>query len=326
MELQTIGQVSRQLNISARTLRYYEQIGLITPDKNNDNAYRIYDEDSIVRLQQIVILRKLRIPLKQIAEILKNNDTKVAIDAFRRNLSEIDDEITALSTIRGVIASFIERLNLNSDKLALLDDENLLEIMDSLTVTKINFKEEKTMEKLDQADEKLNKLTDKDVRIVYLPPSYVAAYQYEGDEPEAHVSQVIDNFVRQANLTAIKPDMRHYGFNAPNPIDETNHHGYEMWVTIPENFDVPAPLVKKYFKGGLYAAHMIPFGAFEEWGWIMEWVMNNTKYEYSGDWDVANQFGCLEECLNYVNRVHSPDLEADGMQLDLLVPIRERVG
>ena len=324
MELPTIGQVSKSFNVSARTLRYYEQMGLIIPAKNDDNSYRIYDADSIIRLQQIIILRKLRIPLKQIAEILKNNDAKVAIEAFKRNLSEIEDEITALSTIRGVIASLIERLNLNSEKLALLDDENLLEIVDSLTVTKINFKEEKTMEKLDQAEKKLNKLTDRDVRIVYLPPSDVAAYQYEGDEPEMHVNQVVDSFVRQTDLTVIKPDIRHYGFNAPNPVDETNYHGYEIWITIPENYDVPAPLVKKRFEGGLYAAHMIPFGAFEEWGWLMEWVMSSKKYEYRGNWNGANQFGCLEEHLNYVNRVHLPDLEATGMQLDLLVPIKER--
>ena len=325
MELQTIGQVSKLFNISARTLRYYEQIGLITPAKNNDNAYRIYNEDSIIRLRQIIVLRKLRVPLKQIAEILKNYDARIAIEAFESNLSEIDSEITALSTIRGVIASFIERLNLNNEKLTLLDDENLLEIVDSLTISKINFKEERAMEKLDKAEKKLSKLTDKDVRIVYLPPSDVAAYQFEGDEPEMHVNQVMDTFVRQSNLTAIKPDLRHFGFNAPNPVDESNHHGYEMWVTIPDDFEIPSPLVKKRFNGGLYAAHMIPFGAFEEWGWLMEWVQNNEKYEFNGDWNNANQWGCLEEHLNYVNRVHLTDSEADGMQLDLLVPIKERI-
>jgi len=141
MELQAIGQVSKQFNVSARTLRYYEQIGLITPVKNNDNSYRMYDEDSILRLRQIIILRKLRIPLKQIAEILKSNDARVAIEAFEHNLSEIDGEITALSTIRGVILSFIKRINLTKEKLALFDDENLLEIVDSLTITKVNFKD-----------------------------------------------------------------------------------------------------------------------------------------------------------------------------------------
>lgn len=40
MEIQTISQVSKSFNISTRTLRYYEQIGLIKSEKINDYAYR----------------------------------------------------------------------------------------------------------------------------------------------------------------------------------------------------------------------------------------------------------------------------------------------
>ena len=156
MELQTISLLSKQFNISTRTLRYYEQIGLITPKKKEDFAYRCYDENTVVRLQQIIVLRKLRIPLRQIAEILKSEDTAVAINAFSQNLAEIDDEITALSTIKGVIQTLLTRLHLQNDTLRLLDDESLLEIVDSLTVSKINFKEEKTMEELNKANGKLN--------------------------------------------------------------------------------------------------------------------------------------------------------------------------
>lgn len=171
MELQTISQISKLFNISTRTLRYYEQIGLIQPIKKEDFAYRTYDEDTVVRLQQIIVLRKLRIPLKQIAEILKSDDTAVAINAFRQNLAEIEDEITALSTIKSVIQAFLERLHLQDDALRLLDDESLLDIVDSLTTSKISFKEDKTMDDLKKAEEKLNRITDRDVRIVYLPPA-----------------------------------------------------------------------------------------------------------------------------------------------------------
>lgn len=56
-----------------------------------------------------------------------------------RTLSEIENEIAALSTIKSVLNSFTEKLNLNIEKLALLDDKELLEIMDSLTISKINL-------------------------------------------------------------------------------------------------------------------------------------------------------------------------------------------
>lgn len=56
-----------------------------------------------------------------------------------RTLSELENEIAALSTIKSVLNSFTEKLNLNIEKLALLDDKELLEIMDSLTISKINL-------------------------------------------------------------------------------------------------------------------------------------------------------------------------------------------
>jgi DNA-binding transcriptional MerR regulator len=324
MELQTISQVSKQFRISTRTLRYYEQIGLIQSTMKEDYSYRTYDEGTVLRLKQIIVLRKLRIPLKSIAEILLTENTALAIEVFQQSLNEIGDELTALTTIKSVIQTFIERLNIKNAKLQLLDDESLLDIVDSLTTSKINLQEDKTMVDLIKADEKLNKLADRNVRIVYLPPSGVAAYQYEGDDPEMHVLKVVDAFVRKSNITTIKPDLRHYGFNSPNPVDETGHHGYEVWVTIPDSFSVPEPLVKKHFEGGLYAAHMIPFGAFDEWGLLNQWIENNGKYEFRSSGDYQNMFGLMEEHLNYVNRVDLDDPEEEGCQLDLLLPIKDK--
>ena len=325
MEILTISQMAKQFGISARTLRYYEQIGLLQPVRKDGSAYRNYDGEAILRLQQIIVLRKLRIPLRQIADILHRGDAALAIAAFEENLSEIEDEITALSTIKSVIEALLSRLHLQSDLLRLLDDESLLDIVDSLTASKINFKEDKTMEDLNKANEQLNKLTDKQVRIIHLPACTVASIQFECDEPERHCNEVLDPFVRESRLLEIYPAARHFGFNAPNPVDETGAHGYEMWVTIPDGFDVPAPLVKKRFEGGLYAAHMIPFGAFDEWGLLSDWVQNSLKYEgNSGSKGFECMWGLLEEHLNYVNHVCLDNSEPDDLQLDLLHPVKLR--
>ena len=315
MELQTIGQVSKQFNVSARTLRYYEQVGLIVPAKNNDNSYRIYDNDAIIRLQQIIILRKLRIPLKQIAEILKSNDAKVAIEAFRHNLSEIDGEITALSTIRGVIASFIERLNLKNEKLALLEDENLLEIVDSLTVTKINFKEEKAMSELSQAIEKMTKLTDHDVRIINLPPMTIAAFRATGENCEGKAGDTIDQFVRESELLEIKPDARSFGFDCSEQFQGIGEpsQSYEVWVSVPDDMDIPAPLRKFHFCGGLFAAHVLKNWDFEMWRHLMEWVNTSNKFDNN-----AGKQPAFEERLNFFNIIKN----GSELQLDLLFPIK----
>ena len=185
MNLLTITEISKNFHISTRTLRYYEQIGLLQSTKKDDYAYRTYDEAAVLRLQQIVVLRKLRIPLKQIVTLLESDSTAEIIDTFSRSLSEVDDEITALSTIRTILDTFITRLRQDAEldiKVGLLDDLSILDVVDTLTVTRIGFKEDKTMEELNRASGRLQRLEDRDVRIVYLPPSAVASAHYVGQD------------------------------------------------------------------------------------------------------------------------------------------------
>lgn len=327
-DLQTISQVTKSLGVSTRMLRYYEEIGLLKSKRIDGYAYRVYDEQARLRLNQILVLRKLRLSLKQIGVLLANPNIAQATTILLQNIKELDTEIDSLSTIRAILEQFIATLKAQSDAkpfLDLLNDDVILSMIAPLSPEKLNFKEEKTMEDLKQANEQLNKLSDKDVRIIYLPPSTIATYQKEGTaEPEDEVSKVITKFVMENDLVNVKPDVRRFGFNAPNPYDETGIHGYEMWVTIPDDMVVPEPLVKKHFPGGIYAAHMIPFGAFEEWEWLARWVSESKEYEYVGDWNSANMFGWLEETLNYVNRVRLPDEEKPILQLDLLIPIKKK--
>ncbi|MCL2512532.1 MAG: effector binding domain-containing protein [Oscillospiraceae bacterium] len=331
MEPQTISKISKHFNISTRTLRYYEQIGLIQSVKKNQFSYRCYDADTVLRLQQIIVLRKLRIPLSRISEILQSEGTAAAIEIFEQNLKEIDDEIAALSTIKSVIQSLLERLHVQNGELGLLDDEGLLTIVESLTTSKIKFKEDKTMEDLNKAEEKLNKLTDKDVRIIYLPPSVVAAAHHIGEGGEGVVYGQISKFINENNLCERKPDLRAFGFN--NPASEGDYGspspGYEAWVTIPDDLDVSGPLVKKQFLGGLYAAHMIPMGAFEEWGLFGGWLKTNGQYvsawgEVRVNAHDPHMDWAMEEPLNFYNIVREGKNGADTQQLDLLFPIKPK--
>ena len=67
-----------------------------------------------------------------------------------------------------------------------------------------------------------------------------------------------------------KQKARHFGFNHPNPTDETFRHGYEAWLTIPDQMTVPEPYNRKQFAGGLYGALMINFGDFYKWDALLE--------------------------------------------------------
>lgn len=326
MEALTISQVSKDFGVSTRMLRYYEQMGLLQSFRREDYAYRMYDEAALYCLRQVLILRKLRIPVKKIKLILKNPNATSAIDIFRQNIRELDEEIAALSTIKDILSRFVDELQKTADirlPRLMTYDGVLLASIESLPLTSINFKEDRTMYKLKKAEESLLKLSD--VRIIYLPPGAVAAAHHIEDDPEEHTGRMIDEFVRDTGLCKVKPDLRHFGFNNPNPVNETDTHGYEMWVTIPDNMDVPPPLTKKHFTGGLYAAHMIAMGNFNEWGQLYEWVMKSEKYEYAGDTkDQEHMCGCLEEHLNYIGHAALDYTEPEDMQLDLLIPIKER--
>ena len=64
MEDLTISQVSRMYDVTPRMLRHYEKLGLIKTKHREGYAYRIYDGESVKRLRQIIIFRKLRLSRK----------------------------------------------------------------------------------------------------------------------------------------------------------------------------------------------------------------------------------------------------------------------
>jgi DNA-binding transcriptional MerR regulator/DNA gyrase inhibitor GyrI len=320
----TITQATKLFGLSTRTLRYYEQIGLIKSERADDYAYRVYSDGTLNRLRQIVVLRKLRIPLRSISDILKSGDARKALDVFLANISEIDAEITALSTIRGILQTLTERLEESvhlGKKLNFLS-EDIVGIVDTLAVVKPKIKEEVNMSELNQAHEELSKL--KDVRIVHLPPCAVASYHYIGENPEETVGDVVSKIVKDIGLYEIKPDARMFGFNHPNPSGDRQYHGYEDRVTIPDDLEIPAPLVKKKLKGGLYAVHTITMPNFHEWNDLRIWLENSDKYEpdYAPEGEEIMS-GCLEEHLNWVyhNHLGWPE-ELDEGQLDLYLPIK----
>jgi len=63
-----ISELAKLSGVSTRTIRYYESIGLLCPERDKRSGYRTYDEEAVARLQHILILRALDMPLKYIVE------------------------------------------------------------------------------------------------------------------------------------------------------------------------------------------------------------------------------------------------------------------
>ena len=70
--MMTIKEMSKLTGVSARTLRYYDEIGLLYPTGKSEAGYRLYDETALTVFQQILYFRELDIPLHTIKEIIDN--------------------------------------------------------------------------------------------------------------------------------------------------------------------------------------------------------------------------------------------------------------
>ncbi len=73
-KLMSVHEVATLTGITARTLHYYDEIGLLKPAKVTEAGYRMYDDAALGRLQNILLFRELEFPLKEINAILDSPD------------------------------------------------------------------------------------------------------------------------------------------------------------------------------------------------------------------------------------------------------------
>jgi DNA-binding transcriptional MerR regulator len=107
--LYTVKQVSTLAGVSVRTLHYYDEIGLLKPSRIAANGYRYYDDNALLRLQQVLFYREIGLELIQISEILNRPDFDLvkALDSHR---AALEDKITRLHSLIDTVDSTINYL------------------------------------------------------------------------------------------------------------------------------------------------------------------------------------------------------------------------
>jgi len=110
----TVNKLAKMSGISTRTLHYYDEIGLLSPERISSNGYRIYGQLQVDLLQQILFFRELGLSLEEIKEIIysKTFDQTLALEnhltALYRKKEQIDLLIQNVSkTIRAVKGEII---------------------------------------------------------------------------------------------------------------------------------------------------------------------------------------------------------------------------
>jgi len=110
--MKTVNEVSKQFGVSARTLRYYDSIGLLKPTAVSEAGYRFYDDSALAKLQTILLFRELSFPLEEIQTIISNPaiDRKqilktqlASLEAKQAYLTELIDYVRTICESEGNI-------------------------------------------------------------------------------------------------------------------------------------------------------------------------------------------------------------------------------
>ncbi|TDC80183.1 MerR family transcriptional regulator [Streptomyces hainanensis] len=124
----SIADVARMSGVTSRTLRHYDEIGLLPPAWIGSNGHRHYEEADLLRLQQILLMRELGLGLREIQEVLDNQVDQLAAlrEHHRRLLAERDRLETLARTVGRTIAALEEGRD-DSDMARINRPENLFE-------------------------------------------------------------------------------------------------------------------------------------------------------------------------------------------------------
>lgn len=94
----TVNELARLAGITSRTLRWYDRVGLLTPERLTEAGYRVYGPGQVDRLQQILFYRELGLPLKEIKAVLDDPEfcPEAALQSHLQALKERQDRLNRL--------------------------------------------------------------------------------------------------------------------------------------------------------------------------------------------------------------------------------------
>jgi MerR family transcriptional regulator, thiopeptide resistance regulator len=108
----SIGEVASSCGVTVRTLRHYDRLGLVVPSARTATGRRQYSERDVRRLYRVLVLRRLGLGLRAIAEWLETDSETDLLGLLRRHLDSIEDQMRRYEQLRNRLArvvSVVER-------------------------------------------------------------------------------------------------------------------------------------------------------------------------------------------------------------------------
>jgi len=307
MSLIKITDLVTELGISSRSLRYYEQVGLIQSIRNPLEKYRYYDAANIDRLKQIMVLRKMLIPVKDIIRIYESKAMNVVVETFVNRIQAIDDEVNALTELRQIVNEFLQAmLKKGVTKISALPI--LYEGMEK-QLQHLERHKPRNYDSLSELSEKLAPPISP--VIVQLPPMRVLS-SFLKAEPQTSDIEGFWRWTQAKNIPMGTPGC-HQQFEYQAPAGDV------MILRVADDFINDSPYTDFNFEGGLFATANIYLD--EDIGERFRVLVDSfdeNKY-YAIDY---NHDGSLRHEVLLENLI-SPDEQR--VLISLLVPVKKRL-
>lgn len=136
-----INEVEKRVGITKKNIRFYEEMGLITPARNEENRYRVYSEEDVDTLRKIKLLRQLTIPIDEILKLQKGYLTLE--DCMRRHRIFLDREEDNIKQKKSICMQIEEE----KEQLGTLDTEKYIQLMKEMEEEGVRFMNVKHVDK-----------------------------------------------------------------------------------------------------------------------------------------------------------------------------------
>ena len=227
-KLYSIGEVSKICNVSKKALRYYDEIGIISPDVVSSNYYRYYSRKSLLDLTIVKYYKQMGFKLEEMRNLLSSEEYRIMERGFLKKINELQDEQTAVmvkltsvtdwyellveaqtvieNDVRDVSIRFVE-----TKEYGFMDQDYIADDMEAI----INLQWTDFLESIG------NEITGA-VNIVY--PSWKERVDEYLDKDDREARDAMAQFGLERNIPKMKSDLERYGIHYDKWFMESDLH------------------------------------------------------------------------------------------------------
>lgn len=238
MSQYTVSQLSKISKVSVRTLHHYDSIGLLKPAARTVSGYRIYKDQELIQLQQILFFRELDFSLNEIKNILASPNFSV-IEALKNHRQLLTKKRERLAELLKTVDKTILKL----EEKEMVTDQELYR----------GFKDEDIARYKQEAREHFGEkiVADTENKIRQMPKAEWAKIQMEGEELSRAIANLVECSPQDQEVQELINRHYHWLYNFYTPSLEMYQGLANLYTTHPgfrEHFDKYRPGLADFMK------------------------------------------------------------------------------